>query len=133
MFHKKTLMTLAVLGLILTAGIGSTYAFSGSESRPDFKNLTDEQKQEMQARHEEAQAKHEDIAAAIELGDYDLWLETVGSDSPMAEQVTEEEFPTLVQAHGLMQEGKEKFEQARNIREDIGLKAGPNFMKRHKW
>lgn len=75
--------------------------------------------------------KREAVMTALDNNDYQAWKEAVGEEH--ASEVTEDEFPRLIEAHGLMQEGKEKFEQARNIREDIGLKAGPNFMKRHKW
>lgn len=74
--------------------------------------------------------KKEAVMNALDNNNYQGWQEAVGSDR--SAEVTEDEFPRLIEAHNLMQEGKERFEQARNIREDIGLKSGPNHMMRHK-
>ena len=63
----------------------------------------------------------EAVKTAIESGDYQTWLEAVGVDSPMAQEVTAEEFPRLIEAHGLMEQAREKMEAAQQIREEIGL------------
>ena len=76
-------------------------------------------------------AKRKAVVAALENKDYQAWREAVGVEA--ANQVTAEEFPRLIEAHGLMKQGQEKFKQARNIKQEIGLKAGANHMKRHNW
>ena len=70
-------------------------------------------------------AKNMEVAkTALDNNDYTAWLETVGTDSPIAEKITVENFPKLVEAHNLMQAGN--FEEARQIRSDLGLNQGHN-------
>lgn len=75
--------------------------------------------------------KREAVMAALENKDYQAWREAVGNER--ADQVTADEFPRLIEANKLMQQGQEKFKQARNIKQEIGLKAGANRMMRHNW
>jgi len=58
--------------------------------------------------------KRKAVEAAFEANDYNAWVAAVGADSRQAKEVTQEEFPQLVKAHGLM-------EESRNIRQSIGL------------
>ena len=73
--------------------------------------------------------KREAVINALDNNDYNAWKEAVGQER--ASEVTEDEFPRLIESHNLMNEGKEKFEQAKEIREDIGLKSGPKGMMKH--
>lgn len=61
--------------------------------------------------------KREAIKVALEAGDYNAWLEAVGEDSPLAGKINEDNFSRLVEAHNLM-------EQAREIFEELGIKKG---------
>lgn len=63
----------------------------------------------------------EAIREAIENNDYNAWLEAVGEDSKIAEFITEENFSRFVEMHKLMEEGREKFAEAREIGEELGL------------
>jgi len=102
MFHKKTLLTLLVFGLIMTAGIGATYAFSGKMGWGPKDNPE----------------QHQAMLEIMESGDYEAWLELMG-DSPMADKVTQENFDQFVAMHQAMQDGD--FETAKQIREELGL------------
>lgn len=86
--------------------------------------LTDAQKQQMQTRWQEMEAKRKAVDAALAANDYQAWLTAVGADSDKAKLITVDKFPLLVQAYQLQQEAKAKMDQARQIREQLGLK-GP--------
>ena len=62
--------------------------------------------------------KMEDARLAIQNNDYSAWKEAIG-EHPLAETITEENFPKLVEAHNLMQAGN--FEEAKEIREALGV------------
>lgn len=79
-------------------------------------------------RDEVRDAKFEAVNSALSKSDYQAWLQAVGADSQQAKIITADKFPQLVQAHQLQQEARTKMEQARQIREDLGLK-GPQGQK----
>lgn len=118
MFHKKTLLTLLVFGLVLTAGIGITSAFTGNwpgkwdGQRPVF----DEEK------HQAMLENHQAIQEAIENNDYATWLELM-NDCPIknkiTEIITEENFDKFVEMHQFRKDGD--FEAAQAIAEELGL------------
>jgi len=64
---------------------------------------------------------HEAVESAMEAGDYNAWKEALG-DRPMADQVTQEDFTKMQEAHELREEGK--YEEARQIREELGFAGG---------
>ncbi len=68
------------------------------------------------------------IRAAVESGDYNAWKKAMG-DRPNANEVTESEFPKLQEAHRLSLEGK--YQEARQLREEIGMKVFGNGQGRH--
>jgi len=101
-----------VLSILITTGLvaASTLAFQGNESQVNGPGVDPE--------------KRASVLEALDNSDYQAWLIAVGEDSKVAELITEEKFPRLIEAHNLMQAGKEKFEAAREIREELGLKPG---------
>lgn len=137
--NNKNTLTLGAIAVALAAVIGlSAFSFAAepvvtaendiaacpcSEKFKQGQGLLSEEKKE------EFKARHEQVIAALEAQDYQAWAEAIGNTA-MSEQVTEEEFPQLIEAHQLMQEGKEKFEQAKEIRQEIGLEMpGKKFKK----
>jgi len=91
------------LGIALVVG-GTTYAYQGSQGP----KMDDEQRSA--------------VFEALENSDYNAWKEAVGEESPILDKITEENFAQLAEAHKLMQEGK--FDEARAIREELGLRGG---------
>lgn len=71
---------------------------------------------------------HEEVMRAIEDNDYDAWAELM-VDKPFAEDVTQDNFDTLVQIHTLMQEGN--IEEANELRKEMGIGGAP-IMQRGK-
>lgn len=57
---------------------------------------------------------------AITDKDYQAWLEAVGSDSPIAQKITEDNFSQFVQAHSLLHDNN--YEAAKEIFDSLGLK-----------
>lgn len=131
MSNKKTL-TLGAVAVALVAVVGlSAFTFASDPAQPAADNsvtapcpfaerfkegkgfLSEEQRSQMQV-------KQEAVKVALDAGDYQAWLAAV-ADSPMADQVTEDEFSKLLEAHQLMQEGQAKFEQAKQLKDEIGL------------
>lgn len=137
MFHKKTLLTLAVLGLILTAGITSADAFMG-KNKAEFKDLTPEERQEKRA---EFKAEHEAMRKQMDTifanNDYDAWVEIMQSKpgyEKFADKITPENFAKFSEMHNLKQAGDH--EGAKAIAEELGLpgkiKGGKRFRGMHK-
>jgi hypothetical protein len=119
MFHKKTLLTLAVLGLILTAGIASTFAFGGEQGQKANWSAED-----IAAKR----AAHEGVMTAVENGDYSTWLELTAT-RPNAPEVSEQDFASFREAHNLMQAGD--YEGAKAIFDELGIDKG--FGKKGKF
>lgn len=71
---------------------------------------------------------NEAVMEAVESGNYTAWVEAVGEDCQMLEKINADNFPKLTEAHDLMQGGREKMQQAREIREELGMK----FKNRYK-
>ncbi len=94
--------------------------------RKDFANLTDEEKATMEAEREarqaEMEAKNTAIKEAINASDYNAWVEAVGSDNPITQKITVDNFSKYIEAYNLQ-------EQARTILTDLGLEdnLGMNF------
>jgi hypothetical protein len=68
--------------------------------------------------------EREAIMNALDNSDYNTWREAVGEDSKAAQVINEDNFGRLVEAHNLMKEGKQKFDEARKIRKELGLEVG---------
>ena len=129
MFHKKTLLTLAVLGLILSAGIASASAFSGMSrgfgQSSEFKNLTPEQKQiKIQEFKAEREAEHNQMDQIFANNDYDAWIKIIQSKpgfEKWAEKITPtpETFAKFAEMHKLKLAGN--IEGAKAIADELGM------------
>lgn len=83
------------------------------------KNITAEQRTKLMA---DRQARRDAVVKAISAKDYSAWVNAVGKDSPMAKEVTSDEFETFIEAHNLMTRAQEKFKS-------IGVES-PGFDKK---
>lgn len=92
--------------------------FDPEMRRPHMLAKTEEERTEMQKRHEA-------ILSAIEENDFEAFQDAV-ADAPFATLVTEENFAKLVEAHKLLEAGDK--EGARALFEDMGY--GP---RHHGW
>lgn len=81
-------------------------------NRPE---LTEVQKKEIDA-------KRQAIEDALANNDYQAWVQAVGSDCPLLEKITADNFSRLVEAYQLKQQAGDLMGQARQIREQLGLK-----------
>lgn len=128
----------AAVALVAVVGIATvSFAFPGngmqndpdpSERRENRPNISAEEKAEWQesreARRAEAKEHREEARNAVESGDHEAWVEAVGEDSPMAENVNEDNFSKLMEAHELR-------EEARNMMEEMGVERGSGGMGCH--
>ncbi len=105
MKSKKTIVSLAVLTLILTAGVASVSAYQGDYSKagPD---CTPE--------------KHEAMEAAFESGDYNAWAGQMSGKGRVTQVVNEGNFAKFAQAHKLGQAGDRA--GADTLRAELGLR-----------
>ncbi|MFH1456896.1 MAG: hypothetical protein ABIF17_02140 [Patescibacteria group bacterium] len=111
MFHKKTLLTLAVFVLILVAGISTSLAYGGNLTGDvDNNNLRNGSKFDP--------ARHEAMQQVFETGDYNAWLKLVDGQ-PIAEKITAENFGQFIKMHQLMKSGD--YESAKLIADELGL------------
>lgn len=81
-------------------------------------DMTEEKFQQIVTRHN----AHEAARDAIEAGNYDAWVDAVSQlphGADIADVVTEDEFPTLLEIHEAKQNGDR--ETARELAEEIGL------------
>jgi len=85
-------------------------------------NLSDEEMAELDAERAEFRAERdverEARQAAIASGDYATWLETVPEDAPIREKVTTANFGRFVEAHALMEEGRDI------LQDELGIERG---------
>ena len=96
------------------AGDYDAFVEALAEQNPDAADNFDEERFNKIVEH---RATKTAIDEAIDTGDYDAWIAAI-SELPhgedMAEIVTEDEFPTLIQIHNLR-------EEARELSQEIGL------------
>jgi hypothetical protein len=122
MKHNK-MISLGAVAVALAAVVGlastSLAASVNTGSQPANNKIAN-----WQAKHKDIEAKKQAVETALSKSDYQSWLTAVGSNSDQAVKVTADKFPLLVQAYLLQQEAKAKLDQARQIREQLGLK-GP--------
>jgi hypothetical protein len=143
MKHNK-IISLGAVAVALAAVVGIaavSMAATDNQNQPaELQNkpkrfgqeLTEAQEQKMQARWKEMEAKRTAVDAALAANDYQAWLTAVGADCDKAKLITSDKFPQLVQAYQLEQEGKAKLDQARQIREQLGLKGPEQGKGQHK-
>jgi hypothetical protein len=69
-----------------------------------------------------SEERHEAMESIFESKDYDAWKEMMEGRGRILEVINEENFSKLIEAHELAGEGK--MDEARQIREELGLKGG---------
>lgn len=89
----------------------------GGDNKGTMKSMSVEEREAFLA---DRDARMEKINLALESGDYNAWLEVVGSDCPLAEKITSENFSEFVEAHKLMNQAREKFESL-GIERGVGI------------
>ena len=110
-YNKTLAVSFAAIAVIIAGSLAANAATSGSFQKFGFNKGQN-------------QENHQEMVDAIESGSYGAWVEAVGSDSSQATEVTEAEFPVLIEAHRLAQEGRSKLEEAKELRTSIGLTRG---------
>jgi hypothetical protein len=127
MEHKKVLTLGAILvALVAVIGISASTLAATNDSSPNNK-INNPQWQE---NHQQQSAKREAVMSALGKADYQAWLQAVGPDSKQATIITAEKFPRLVEAYKLEQEAKAKLDEAKKIREELGLQPQQRGMKK---
>ncbi|MCX6740696.1 MAG: hypothetical protein NTZ49_05740 [Candidatus Parcubacteria bacterium] len=137
LMKQNKIISLGAVAIALIAVIGmagASYAASAvSQDNTVVKAaITDEMrssKKEMDAKRAEMETKMKAIESALAANDYNAWVTAVGADSDEAKKVTADKFSLLIQAYNLEQEAKAKFDQAKQIRENLGL-TGPESGKK---
>ncbi len=107
MSNKKVLITLAVVALVVAAGVSAVSAYqigSNNASTSHSYNLE----------------RHAAMQKALQDRNYQAWLSLVG-DRPITQKINRENFNKFVEAWRLAQRGE--FEQARILRQELGLNA----------
>jgi len=107
MLNKKTFITLAVLGLVLTAGIASTYAYQGNPAitGPNY-----------------SPERHEAMLKAFENKDYNSWKKLMGNRGPAKVIDNQDKFNKFVEARQAALAGD--VNKARQLRVELGLGNG---------
>jgi len=121
MTSNKKMVGLAALALtlVLTAGLGSVYAYSG-EYGFKAKNLSPEKYQDMTE-------KRGIMNEIYKNNDYNAWKQIMEEKvGEMGKQISEENFSQMAEIHSLMQQGE--YEKARELKQ--GLKFGPTGLKK---
>jgi hypothetical protein len=107
---KKTATILGIGALLLGGVLAVTSTVSAYRGDPAVKgpNYSEE--------------RHEVMEKAFEDKDYNAWKEMMQGGGRVLEVVNEDTFAKFAEAHDLAEEGR--FEEAREIREELGLKGG---------
>jgi hypothetical protein len=105
MKSKKIYVSLAVLTLILTAGVASVSAYQGDYSKTG-PNCTPE--------------RHEAMEAAFNNNDYNAWAEQMTGKGRVTQVINESNFSQFAEAHRLGQAGDTAGADA--LREKLGLR-----------
>ncbi len=113
-------LALGIATAVIAGGIGSAAAFGGGMRGGSLENLTDEQKAQIEsaagdrdqmraimdsvreAHQADRDAERLAVESAIEANDYTAFQKAISEKSPMA-NITEEQFPLVVEMHGLQQ------------------------------
>lgn len=114
---RKTLFGILALAMIGLLGISGFVAAHGFGSFGFSKDLTDEQKSEMQVQHQA-------IQDAISNGDFNSW-KTLQEEriAEMQAQLTEENFNKIVERHNQMEEFMTAMQEARESGDFSEVKA----------
>lgn len=137
---KNSLLLTGAAALVALVAVSSvaymTYAQTNTDSNstgtpPCGKNLTEEQKAQMEAKRTEMEANQTEINNAMSQG-YDAWVTAVkkimGESAQILKEVTADNFSKYVEAQGYVDQAKDLMEKARTIYDEIGIKGpGPGM------
>jgi len=116
--NKKLMGGIAALSTLAIIGGGMLAVNAAGNIMPN-RSLNQEDRD---LRMAERDTQREAVESALENADFTAW-QAASVNSPMLDQVNEENFPKFVEAHNLM-------EEARVIMEDIGIDQGPGMGNR---
>lgn len=114
--NKKSLLVTALAVFALTAFSTASVFVASADEVEAGKKLEDRPDKE------ELEEMREEIEAVMDSGDYDAWIDLMidmGRDE-VIDEVTEDEFPQLLEAHELMGEARELMEEARGVMSEAG-------------
>jgi len=117
--ERKTILGVFALAMVAVLGV-SMVAAHGLGGFGSAQSLTDEQKAEMQE-------KHQAMQDAISNGDFDSWKSLQEERiAKMQEQLTEENFNKIVERQGQMEEFRNAMQEARESGDYSEVKALQN-------
>jgi hypothetical protein len=138
---KKKFM-IGALALLLVGFLATgAYAFKGGHYQESFESgdydayleahennkpkgaLSEEKFNEKVERLQGHAQNREKVKEALDLEDYDLWVEARGENCPFADKITEENFDTLVELH----QTKNKMHE---LKEELGIDKVGRGMKK---
>lgn len=107
MLNKKSVIGLTVLGLVLTAGVASTYAYQGNPATtgPNY-----------------SPERHEAMLKAFENKDYNGWKELMGDRGPARVIDSQDKFDKFVETRTAALAGDT--DKAQALRNELGLGNG---------
>lgn len=110
---SSTKLSLLALGILIPTTSIPLFVKAADSNSGAYKNQPQTRKAKIMKGQKsltesERLARHEAIEKAINNNDYNAWLNAVGSDSQLAKNVTQEEFPVFIEAHKLMLQAQEK-------------------------
>lgn len=109
--NKKTLIALFVLGLLMTVGVNTSFAFQGSSNTSDLNHSNFRQGLKFDAE------RHQSMQEAMQNKDYSTCLQLLGN-RPIAEKIDQENFEKFVEAWQLRADGN--VDESKKIMEELG-------------
>lgn len=106
---KKTIIVGSLLAITLLASTAMAYQGNPGQSGPNY-----------------SPERHENMIKAMEAKNYETWKELMGNRGRVTQVINEDNFNLFAEAWQLTREGK--FEEAAEIRQELGLGQGPRQM-----
>ena len=116
--YKKAAVSLAVLTLILTAGITSAYGFAGDDSGNDSADKN-------RKNYSFSSERQQSVLEAFEEANYQAWLKIVGPKSKIARAITKENFNKFITARKLARQCR--YDEALKLSRELGEELRASF------